>query len=71
LDYNLKDNVNAYELQEDGSYVKVEPSSAEELPFDMHQRFFEDKDDFEHINLFPKSIEIPSIVPSDEPEINE
>lgn len=42
LDFNLRDNVNAYELQEDGTYKRVVCSlSSEEQPFDIHQRFFE------------------------------
>lgn len=42
LDYNLRDNVNAYELQEDGTYVRVLCSlGSDEQPFDIHQRFFE------------------------------
>jgi polyphosphate kinase len=41
LDYNLRDNVNSYELQEDGTYIKVMP---ENEPFDIHQRFFEVKE---------------------------
>ena len=36
---NLKDNVNAYEMQEDGSYTKVEPT-ADETPFNIHKAFF-------------------------------
>ncbi|WP_435353826.1 polyphosphate kinase 1 [Emticicia sp. SJ17W-69] len=54
LDYNLRDNVNAYELQEDGTYKKVMCSlSAEDEPFDIHQRFFEIKEkEEEPIALF-------------------
>jgi polyphosphate kinase len=39
LYYSLKDNVNSYEMQEDGSYVKseIEPGSA---PLDIHKAFF-------------------------------
>ena len=40
LDYNLRDNINAYELQEDGSYVKCEGATGCE-PFNIHQKFFE------------------------------
>lgn len=38
LAYNLKDNVNAYELQEDGLYIKSEANG--EPPFNIHQEFF-------------------------------
>jgi polyphosphate kinase len=38
LVYNLKDNVNSYELQEDGSYKK---SAADgNPPFNMHEEFY-------------------------------
>ncbi|AQG78266.1 polyphosphate kinase 1 [Spirosoma montaniterrae] len=40
LDYNLRDNVNAYELNEDGSFKKCEVTAGSE-PFNMHQRFFD------------------------------
>lgn len=40
LDYNLRDNVNAYELLEDGNYIKCAiPEGGE--PFNIHERFFE------------------------------
>ena len=39
LHYNLKDNVNSYTLQEDGSYVKEEPAEGEE-PFNIHKEFY-------------------------------
>ncbi len=39
LDYNLRDNVNAYELQEEGAYTKCYPAEGEE-PFNIHERFF-------------------------------
>ncbi|MTI32755.1 polyphosphate kinase 1 [Xanthovirga aplysinae] len=38
LDYNLKDNINSYILQEDGNYVKQEIGDAP--PFNVHQEFF-------------------------------
>jgi polyphosphate kinase len=42
LDYNLRDNVNAYEMQEDGSYVRIQcQQNLGEKPFDIHQKFFE------------------------------
>ena len=64
LDYNLRDNVNSYELQEDGNYKKVLCSlTPEDQPFDIHQRFFELKEkEEEPIALFdavtPPTIEI-------------
>lgn len=39
LAFNLKDNVNAYEMSEDGTYTKVElPEGVE--PFSIHQEFY-------------------------------
>ena len=38
LDYNFRDNVNAYELQEDGNYIKCEDEKGE--VFNIHERFF-------------------------------
>lgn len=38
LDYNLRDNINAYELQEDGNYTKCSDEGSE--PFNIHERFF-------------------------------
>lgn len=40
LDYNLKDNVNAYELLEDGNFTKCEVPEGSE-PFNIHKRFFD------------------------------
>ncbi|HLT07643.1 MAG TPA: polyphosphate kinase 1 [Cyclobacteriaceae bacterium] len=37
--YNLKDNVNAYIMQEDGTYVPKQPQDGEE-EFNMHREFF-------------------------------
>ena len=37
---NLRDNVNAYELEEDGDFKKCEVPAGSE-PFNIHQRFFE------------------------------
>lgn len=39
LDYNLRDNVNAYEMLEDGDYIKCEGDENGEL-FNIHERFF-------------------------------
>ncbi|MEQ8303142.1 MAG: polyphosphate kinase 1 [Cytophagales bacterium] len=38
LVFNLNDNVNSYEMQEDGSYKKL--STVEDLAFDIHKEFF-------------------------------
>jgi len=38
LAHNLKDNVNAYEMKEDGTYVQLEPGDQD--PFDVHQEFY-------------------------------
>ncbi|MFT7720474.1 UNVERIFIED_CONTAM: hypothetical protein ODX35_19560, partial [Salmonella enterica subsp. enterica serovar Enteritidis] len=37
--YNLKDNVNAYIMQEDGSYIPKHPEEGEE-EFNVHREFF-------------------------------
>lgn len=39
LDYNLRDNVNTYMMQEDGSFMKTKVQGEEE-PFDLHKEFF-------------------------------
>jgi polyphosphate kinase len=38
LRYNLKDNVNSYRMQEDGTYVKKESNG--EAPFNIHKEFY-------------------------------
>jgi len=38
LDYNFKDNINQYTLQEDGNYVKTGLNG--KAPFDIHKEFF-------------------------------
>jgi polyphosphate kinase len=38
LRFNLKDNVNAYRLQEDGNYVKIEANG--NPPFNIHKEFY-------------------------------
>jgi len=38
LAYNLRDNVNSYMMQEDGTYTKIKPGS--EAPFNIHKSFF-------------------------------
>ncbi len=42
LDYNLRDNVNSYELREDGTYERCHVGEGTE-PFNIHQAFFEIK----------------------------
>lgn len=61
LDWNLRDTVNSYEMQEDGSYWKVESSA----PFNIHQAFYhlKEEDFVESIdfNQFTYNLETPSI----------
>jgi polyphosphate kinase len=40
LAYNMKDNVNAYLMEESGSYKKIERNENEK-PFNVHQEFYE------------------------------
>jgi polyphosphate kinase len=40
LDYNLRDNVNTYELKEDGDFYKCEVPEGGK-PFNIHERFFD------------------------------
>lgn len=42
LDYNLRDNVNSYELHEDGTYERCHLAEGSE-PFNVHRAFFEIK----------------------------
>ncbi len=52
LDYNLRDNVNAYVMKEDGSYEMKKPNDEE--PFNIHKRFFKlTKEEVEKVVLFP------------------
>ena len=39
LAYDLRDNVNAYRMQTDGTYVQQEPGT--DPPFDIHQAFYD------------------------------
>jgi polyphosphate kinase len=41
LNWNLRDTVNSYEMQEDGNYWKVESDE----PFDIHQEFYQIKEE--------------------------
>lgn len=52
LRFNLKDNVNAYEMQEDGSYIKLEPTG-DDPKFNIHKAFFKlRREDIDHVSLF-------------------
>lgn len=51
LKYNLKDNVNAYTMKEDGSYVIKELNG--EPPFNVHKEFYHvTKDTVDEVTLF-------------------
>ena len=51
LSYNLMDNVNSYEMEEDGSYIHIEPN--ERPAFDIHREFYKVKrDSMMNANLF-------------------
>jgi polyphosphate kinase len=54
LDYNLRDNVNAYLMQENGTFQKCTlPENCNEIPFNIQERFFEVKpEDIEGVSLF-------------------
>jgi polyphosphate kinase len=41
LDWNLRDTKNSYEMQEDGTYWKIDS----DIPFDIHTKFFEIKEE--------------------------
>lgn len=62
LDFNLRDNVNAYELLENGNYQRVNTDGE---AFDIHQKFFEvNENDIKNVVLFeetPVVVEEPSI----------
>lgn len=64
LYYSLKDNVNAYELQEDGNYVKCEIEEGSE-PLNIHQAFYDvTLDQVMAVQLFEeedKSLELASL----------
>jgi polyphosphate kinase len=51
LRFNLKDNVNAYRMQEDGTYSVVEPDGNES--FNVHKEFYRvNKEMVRDIQLF-------------------
>lgn len=55
LDYNLRDNVNSYELQEDGNYKKCHVREGE-APFNIHKAFYEVKlEEAMQVKLFTKA----------------
>ena len=39
LSYNLRDNVNAYRLNEDGTYTPIQVESGQK-PFNIHEEFY-------------------------------
>lgn len=50
LHFNLKDDVNSYELNEDGTYAPCEP---DEHPFDIHKEFYKlEKEEALKVQLF-------------------
>ncbi len=52
LDYNLRDNVNAFQMQEDGEYRRVEPAEGEPA-FNIHVEFYNVPENVaEEANLF-------------------
>jgi len=56
LQYNLKDNVNAYVMQEDGTYVKKDSNG--EDPFNIHKEFYKvNKENLLELDLSFKHIE--------------
>ncbi|MFN5337398.1 MAG: polyphosphate kinase 1 [Bacteroidota bacterium] len=53
LSYNLRDNINAYTMQEDGTYVAKQPKEGEEK-FNIHHEFFHlVKEEVEKVTLVP------------------
>ncbi|MFP4091067.1 MAG: polyphosphate kinase 1 [Cyclobacteriaceae bacterium] len=51
LAYNLKDNVNAYDMQENGDYVTVD--RGKKAPFNIHKEFYKvTMDEVEKVQLF-------------------
>jgi polyphosphate kinase len=65
LAYNLRDTVNAYELQENGTYLKCEPAEGHE-PFNMQEAFFGVTEaEVMQATLFDEVIEPPLDIPAD------
>ncbi|WP_373511457.1 polyphosphate kinase 1 [Persicitalea sp.] len=70
LEYNLRDNVNSYELREDGTYEKCHVGEGTK-PFDIHSAFFETKpEEVMEARLFREetSSEITQDIPDEVPE---
>jgi polyphosphate kinase len=69
LYYSLQDNVNAYEMQEDGSYIKCEVEEGDE-PLNIHKAFYDVKlEDVMQTRLFEKEeVEAEEISPEAEAE---
>ncbi|AHM63539.1 polyphosphate kinase [Flammeovirgaceae bacterium 311] len=68
LDYNLRDNVNSYLLQEDGNYVKIQPAEDEE-PFNVHQEFFRiTVQDIDGVHIFEEHLKEEETEEDDEEE---
>jgi polyphosphate kinase len=69
LYFSLQDNVNAYEMQEDGSYIKCEVEEGDE-PLNIHKAFYDVKlEDVMQTRLFEKEeVEAEEISPEAEAE---
>ena len=66
LHYNLLDNVNAYELKEDGDFKKCDVPEGG-VPFNIHQRFFEvTEKEVQAAKLFELEIKTPEIAKIEE-----
>lgn len=66
LAYNLRDNVNAYELEEDGNFRKCDVPAGSK-PFDIHERFF----DVTEKEVMDARLFDPQIKPAEIAEIEE
>jgi len=66
LSYNLLDNINSYELKEDGDFKKCDVPEGGE-PFNIHQRFFEVTDkEVQAAKLFDLEIKAPEVAKIEE-----
>ncbi len=74
LYFSLKDNVNAYEMQEDGSYIKSIVKEGEE-PLNIHTAFYDVKlEDVMQVKLFEKVEaveEVAEVIPAVEETADE
>lgn len=51
LSFNLRDNINSYQMNEDGTYTPIKPEG--EPVFNIHEEFYEvDKDEIMEVKLF-------------------